>query len=235
MQRYKFFVLDSNGSPKRGTINSESRVDAISRLEKRGFKVREIELDDDIKEPANGRSNRIDSFETPADDDSEYPTRSRTGLMRSLRSWLPTLIASLALAIAVFALMLVYFYNPLGRGIRGYDFSSPEAAVRSLAQIERNQDFRARVEVELLQFSREHNGEEKTRTFEIHKTANHNDSKLVFVSYTKNGKKVRDVQSFEKDPETKLWMPNNVRTTEIARVNEQLAKEIGAWKTTGTE
>ena len=59
--------------------------------------------------------------------------------------------------------------------------------------------------------------------------ADFGDKKIVFVSYMHKGAKRKRLSSFEKDLETKLWVPKHVSAYDVKKTNEQLAKEIEAW------
>jgi hypothetical protein len=165
---------------------------------------------------------QMDDDPLPAD---APPRRVARKLGTGIVHWI---LPCLSLVIAVAALGVALFRDPLGSGISSYDFSSPEAAAKSMVQIVKNRDFKA--QLELVYFVEGLSGEEMARTFEIHRTADFNDQKILFVSFTRKGKKIREIQSFEKDPETKLWLLKHVRESDVRKVNEQLAKEIEAWR-----
>jgi hypothetical protein len=238
-------AVDSSGSVKKGGISAPTRDEAISRIESRGLQVQEVtEVDKDASPPVSKAATKHLNGESPnlSDDNllqldptphshSRDKSVDRLWLILQQRAPVLSLFTSLsALVVAVVALAIGVLRNPLGRGISSYDFTTPEAAAKSLVQIDKNQDFRARLELSELKEGR--SGEEMSRTFEIHKTADFNDKKILFVSYANKGKKIKKIDSFEKDPETKLWIPTYVSEIEVRKVNEQLAKEMSAWRTT---
>jgi hypothetical protein len=116
--------------------------------------------------------------------------------------------------------------DPLGKGVGSYDFSTPEAGAKSVFQIEANQDIRAQLELERL---KEGNPKDTIRTLEINRVVDFEEKKVVFASYMHKGGKRRRLLGFEKDLESKLWIPVYVSPYKVMKTNEQLAKEMEAW------
>lgn len=233
MQRFRFVAVDATGGIKRGVITAATRADAAACIKKHGLQVREVTVaeEEQVKPSSTAsvitRNGEVLTFpdEDPKPDRLSFGGRSNRHVVGSSR--LPLFLSAAALLVATAALGVAVFRSPLGRGIGSYDFTSPERAAKSLVQIRKNKDFKAQLELSELEDGR--SGEEMARTFEIHRAADFNDLKLLFVSYTKNGKKVRQILSFEKDSETKLWFPKHVSRFDVLKVNEQLAKEMDAW------
>jgi len=94
-------------------------------------------------------------------------------------------------------------------------------------QIETNQDVRAQYELARLKEGGSPN--EALRTYEISRVADFGDKKIVFTSYMHKGQKRKRLLSFEKDLESKLWIPTYVSVYDVRKTNEQLAKEMEAW------
>ena len=146
---------------------------------------------------------------------------------RRPRSALATAISLLSLLVAVVALALPFLRDPLGKGVSGYDFSTPELAAKSITWINVGRDIRAHMELSDL-----HRGgtpEEVYRTFEVNRIADVGDKKVVFVSYMRKGKKRKELLEIEKDLESKLWLPTSLRLYEVKKTDEKLAKEMEAW------
>ena len=109
-----------------------------------------------------------------------------------------------------------------------YDFTSPESAAKSMLEINSEVDVRANLEI-----SRHRNGgstSEILRTDEVNKVADYQDKKIVFVSYLQNGKKKKETLTFEKNLESKLWMPVTLLPYSIEDSNAELAKEMREWE-----
>lgn len=140
---------------------------------------------------------------------------------------LATAISLLALLVAGAALALPFLRDPLGKGVSGYDFSTPELAAKSMTRIEMGRDIRA--QMELGDLRRGGTPEEVYRTFEINRVADFGDKKIVFVSFLRKGKKRRELLEFEKDLESKLWLPASLSVYDVKKTDEKLAKEMEAW------
>ena len=235
MERYRFVAVDASGNVKRGSMNAESRSDAVARIERHGLQVRELA-------PANGEGPESSSLagvfspsaegipHSSSSGEEEYAqaeTRGRNPSIQSRPSRLPLFLSAAALLVAIAALGIATFRSPLGRGIRSYDLSSPEAAVKSLVQIQKGHDLKAQLDLTDLQEG--NSGEEMIRTLEIHRKADFNDKKILFVSYTRKGTKIKSIETFEKDPESKMWLPKFLSNSDVSLVNEQLAKEMKSW------
>ncbi len=229
MQRYQFVAVDASGNVKRGSMNAESRSDAIARIKRHGLEVRELE-------PANGEAPESASLagdSTPSvegerhnsnPDEEQAEIRERA---QSHPSRLPLILSAAALLVAMVALGIATFRSPLGRGLKSYDLSTPEAAVKSLIQIHKGHDLKAQLDLSDLQEG--NSVEEMIRTLEIHKQADFNDKKILFISYTRKGTKIKSIETLEKDPESKIWLPKFLSHSDVSLVNEQLAKEMESW------
>ena len=149
--------------------------------------------------------------------------------MAERRPRLTTIIALLALLVAVAALALPFIRDPLSKGVSGYDFSTPELAAKSITRIDMGRDIRA--QMELVDLRRYGGGtpEEVYRTFEVNRVADFGDKKVVFVSFMRKGKKRKELHEFEKDLESKLWLPISFGLFEVKKSDEKLAKEMEAW------
>ena len=123
------------------------------------------------------------------------------------------------------ALLVSVLHDPMGKGIAGYDFSTPEAAAKSIMQIKANGDVRA-----LLEIDQTGMGGDSVRTFDVNRVADFADKKALFVSYLQKGEKQKKVIWFEKDLESKRWLPKFVSSYDVEKTNEQLSKEIRAWE-----
>jgi hypothetical protein len=108
-----------------------------------------------------------------------------------------------------------------------YDFTTPEAATASSIVIEANHDFRAHIEIDALQSA---HLKDATRTLDISRVADFGDKKIVFASFLDRGRKVKKLYCFEKELESKLWLPRFISADSVKDTNEQLAKDMEAWE-----
>jgi hypothetical protein len=154
---------------------------------------------------------------------------------------LPIALSLLALAVSIFAACWTYFRDPLGRGLSAYDFSTPEAAVRSELEMQLNKDFRAQVDLQSVRS--EKRNREFLDTLEIHKTVDYDRSgelrlgnekefdpvwKVVFISFRRDGKKQYIHRLYRRHKESGLWMQGFA-----FNLRGELAKEVSEWNRQG--
>lgn len=139
----------------------------------------------------------------------------------------PLILSIIAVVLSLVALLFSWISNPLGKGLDGYDFSTPEAALKSRMQIRANQDIQAQIDLEKIQQGTQL--EEVLRTLEIHRTVDFEDKKIVFFSYMKGGEKEKEYEAFEKDLESKLWFRKFVSVSSVRDSNDQLARDMESW------
>jgi hypothetical protein len=132
-------------------------------------------------------------------------------------------LASLLMSSACVAWNLVH-RNPLGKGLRSYDFSTPEKAMRSHLQISANHDVRALIELASI----ESDAEAKLKSLKVHKQAEYRGRKILFVSFDKDGVGTHDIEGFEKHADTGFWFPRATYSFDIE--DQDLKKSIQEWK-----
>ena len=142
-------------------------------------------------------------------------------------SRMPLILSIIALVFSCAAFILVFTKNPLGKGLDSYDFSTPEAALKSGHLIKMNNDLQAQIDLQRLMNGAQN--EEALRTLEVNRVADFQDKKIVFFSYLKGGEKQKEYQTFEKDLESKLWKSSYVGRGTVRESNEQLANDMDAW------
>jgi hypothetical protein len=117
-------------------------------------------------------------------------------------SW-PVLSNALSLILSVSALVLVLLAGRAQPSHRKYDFTSPEAALRSDWTMTRNGDFDA-----IRAFYRDFNravAAEALDSLHIERTREYKGAKMLFLSYTERGEPVRECRFFVRDAESGLW------------------------------
>jgi len=139
----------------------------------------------------------------------------------------------LSLILAIIALGLNLVFDPLGRGISSYDFSTPKAALESGVKIVNNQDIRA-----LIQLGEVMEGKgrkEKLKSIEIHRESEWRGKVILFISYLNNGIKTYEIQGFEKDARTGFWQFARVSRWDrgMKDDNPRLVDQIESWETKG--
>jgi len=140
----------------------------------------------------------------------------------------PLILSIIAVVLSLVAVLLSFTKNPLGKGLDSYDFSTPEAALKSRMQIRANSDIQAQIDLEKVQQGT--HLEEALRTLEVHRTVDFEDKKIVFFSYMKGGEKEKEYEAFEKDLETKLWFRKFISISSVRDSNDQLADDMASWE-----
>lgn len=161
-------------------------------------------------------------------------------------------LSAIALAVSIFALVWTIVKSGpdstetepvLGKGLKAYDFSTPEKALFSQIRIEKDHDIQARKEIDEMK-----NGErrrEQLQTMEVRNTkefdlrtlpkskyaSSTNDEyepvvKLLFIHYEREGKRQYAVHYFQKHKESGLWFSRYVSTY---RWPKDIKKEISDW------
>lgn len=153
------------------------------------------------------------------------------------------LIAGLAgFAMGGAALVLYLFFNPLGNPLKSYSMKSARSAFLALTQIgsldgdEANlNDLYGMMRI-IKQNDTYKESRELARTIRIKHEVKFNDNMLLFVSYRKDGDMEYDVFAMNKD-EGKWTLVSSYRFANIEREleksNEELAKSLRRWKSTG--
>jgi len=148
-------------------------------------------------------------------------------------------VSLLALALSIFAAAWAYFHDPLGKGLRAYDFSTPEGAVRSELEVQLKQDWRAQLEMNSLRNAKRQ--QELLDSLEIHKTLDYDRSgedriakdtdydpvwKVVLLTYRLDGRKRHANRFFRKHKESGMWLQAN---GSVFNIRGELRKEIEDW------
>jgi ribosomal protein S27AE len=141
------------------------------------------------------------------------------------------ILPSLSLVIAVAALGVAVFRDPLGSGISKYDFTTPRAALESRMKMELNQDIRAMMEFQIRVRGKKE--KERLATLEVRKEAEYQGKKILFIAFKVDGVNKYDTESFEKDASTGFWIPAYVGAYEVEKDNKELADQMRRWKSSG--
>lgn len=143
----------------------------------------------------------------------------------------PWIVSSLALIVAIVALVLPLFRDPLGSGLDSYDFSTPKAAMESRLKIRLNHDIRAQFELEKkLEGKRR---QEELDTLEVKKQAEFRGRKILFVTYKQEDVSKYEVQSYEKHADSGFWVRSHVNEFEVEKEDKELAAQMRSWRKSG--
>lgn len=265
MPKFHFTATDGNGLFRSGSLEADDAFDARQVLRDRGFTIRELSeveatagealsLDDDGPSPYSRPrppASRPDRPAPPRSDPTRSaPTRSaEPTARRSGAGWGTFLLALFGFLIATAAAGWVAYRDPPWGRLWRYDFSSPDAALKSMSRISANGDVQTRLELAAKLDRKE--DKERYDTLKIDKTVDYpgkkdkdKGKKVVFYSYKRDGKERRSTQWFEKDEGTGYWKPTYVSLSEgpprfggpeptEKPPTEKLAEEIRAWETSG--
>jgi hypothetical protein len=140
-------------------------------------------------------------------------------------------ISVAALLIAIAALCWAVFHDPLGPGLRKYDFSTPRAALFSTSKMKVDNNVRAAIELEQLNAGGAES--EKLKTLNAKWATSLEDTAFVFFSFESNGKPVRAVEAFCKHPATGYWLPARTWPSAIKNKDPALARQMENWVSQG--
>ena len=203
------------------------------------FRANEAQLGKTFSCPKCGRPNAV----APRDHDAPSPqTRSEPPLdfdgssvtsppsrlpppHGQRASQLPLVLSVAALFIALTTAAWSVYRNPLGAGISAYDFTTPPKAIDSSLAITLNADIRAMMDLQRL---KDRHAKEKRATLKIHRDADYEGKKILFISFKEDGITQRDTEAFEKHADTGLWFPAYVSEYDMDDAVLKLA--IEAWK-----
>jgi predicted Zn finger-like uncharacterized protein len=151
---------------------------------------------------------------------------------------MPTLVAfgalgaaALALVLALVALGVAVFRNPLGAGLAKYSFTTPKNALVSHLEIQASKDIRAMMELDNVREGPQ--VREKIRTLDVKKEAEWKGTTILFVSYERKGVKKYEVVGFEKDASTGYWLRTYFSRYDLEKDNAELGRQIRSWETKG--
>jgi hypothetical protein len=213
MATYQFTALDTHGNEKRGTIEAGTQQEAFAAIQSHGL------------QPTN-----VFAANQPRDVFAERAGAAGPRRASSAAGVVGLVLSILALLTALAALGWQFFRpHPLGKGIGGYDFSSPKAALQSQLKIEEDIDVLAQIELQKIRRSKEL--EEELRTLDVRKEEPwKQDMIIVFFSYQQKGTKHYETRGFEKDAKTGHWLPKYISPFEVEKENAALAKRMRDWQ-----
>jgi hypothetical protein len=239
MALFQFTALDNTGTEKRGTIEAVTQQEAITAIQRYGLQPTNVFA---VNQPQPGAWG-------PAAGGLPYgagypaaPSGGAGGFTLFV-SLLALLISLGVLGWQLYAKFLApkkqpnsttaqnEAPNPLGKGLKAYNFSTPEAAYRSLLQIERNRDILARWELDDARDGPELR--EKTDTVQIRKQEEWKGTTLLFIEYKKKGVKQYVIEGFEKDNRSNLWLRKYVSSYTVRKESPDLANRMDKWTGSG--
>lgn len=115
------------------------------------------------------------------------------------------LLSGIAILISVVAMGRCWLRSPMGKGLAGYDFSTPKRACFSVEEMYLNHDW--------LAFSELCEGpmlKEYLKTLEVKKEVELEGRRILFVSFSLNGIKKFKTEELQKDAQTGLWFYHGV-------------------------
>jgi hypothetical protein len=147
------------------------------------------------------------------------------------------IVAGLALTLSLVAIAGVAYLwfirpDPLGKGIRSYDMTTPAAALKSEWQIELNGDFKA--VIELQRKSPDKDMKERLDSLEVKKEAAWGTKTIIFVSFKADGKTRYETMGFEKNAESGFWKRTYVSPSDVEKDNKKLADMMRSWSASGS-
>ena len=145
---------------------------------------------------------------------------------------IPMILPIVAILISSGACAWVTLYNPLGKGISKYDFSTPKKSLISEFEIAAHNDIRAQFELPNRLMARL--CKELLKKLKVHREAEWQGKKILFITGEMNGIEVYGTEAFEKDAETGFWMSASAPADAVERDNKRLAVMMREWKERGS-
>ena len=166
----------------------------------------------------------------PLAEPNSSPEQSQQKPAKEIVIPLNVILPAVALIMALTALGLNYFHDPLGAGLNAYDFSTTKSAIESEAKIQINHDFRAMMQKEeLLDGPRQ---KERLKTLEVRREAEWRGKVLLFVTFSENGIRKYQILGVEKHARSGIWFPTYAgqHSTDMKEQNPLLAQQIADWE-----
>lgn len=145
---------------------------------------------------------------------------------------IPMILPIAAILISSSACAWVTFYNPLGKGISKYDFSTPKKSLMSQCEIMAHNDIRAQFELPNRPIARLY--KEFLKNLKVHREAEWQGKKILFITFEMNGIEDYETEAFEKDAETGFWMNASATADAVERDDKRLAVMMREWKERGS-
>lgn len=246
MAHYQFVAINPQGREQRGTVEADSKEQAIARLERHGLRPTQVERvtrsfgQNESPPPA---APTPDSYVPPASPmpsvpfPGGYPAPPRPrGRMLGAMSFL---FSFLAFVTAAGTLGWVVFFRGGATGsLDRYDFSSAGNALKSMKRMEANSDYLAAIEFEIAK-ERFHDPKKQERLDEMVKTLKikeelewkEKNRVIVLFSYDEDGKSKQKAEVFERDKKTRRWLPiEGDWRRELEKKDEDLYKKVKKWE-----
>ncbi len=236
MPRFKLVLQDASGKSRTATVEAASQAEAVDLARRKGYQVRQIEpvFDlDDAEPPAP-----MDTAEHGYDDPPRKSSRARAagGKPSGVMTFLPMLLAGLALVVALFTLVYVIVSDPLGSGLGKYDFSSPRAAYKSHLEMEKNADVRAEI-----QYARKFRDksplgksvQERLDSYQVRKEVEFGNKQGLFITVKVDNREIHSVRWYEKDEDSGYWIEAEVNQSALNKEKPELAEQISKFLATG--
>ena len=141
------------------------------------------------------------------------------------------LMSGLAVILSIVAVMFAFTSrgSGMGKGLSGYDFSSPEDALKSSFKVRASSDMRAWVQMWMRRDSA--SATEALKSLKVEEELTHKEFRILLYSYdTDDGFDTKhDVQGFRRVNER--WLPTYVPTYDMG--DKDLEKKIREWRSSG--
>ena len=253
-----------DGKQIRATVTADSEDSARARAEASGVKMLTVLPLEEAAPPTSspapyepppqesaapdyGLGAGYAQAETPAGND--YATPAATSSKR--RSWqgavanprLPLILSGIALLLSISAIVWLLFHGPgiPGKSLGSYDFSTPEKAAKSMAEMDANHDIRAELELAIEQHKSKKEGAlKRLESFEFNKNVEFGDFVAVLFKIIKpkpdSGDETDIATSYEVEWFHKgkdgHYLPAETFTTKFkdATKDAEKQKTIAEWK-----
>jgi hypothetical protein len=228
MALFQFTALDNTGTEKRGTIEAVTQQDAVTAIQHYGLQPTNVFA---VNQP------QAHSWAPAAPPYTPAPASG--GGNFSLYLSLLALLISLGVA----GVVGWQWYkkpasakeqeNPLGKGLKAYNFSTPKDAYLSQLQIEVDKDILARLELAKVKDGPQL--QEQIDTTQVRKEETWKGITILFIEFQNKGVKKYFVQGFEKHEPSGMWLPKYLNGFEVRKENPELENRIESWLKNGDQ
>lgn len=133
--------------------------------------------------------------------------------------------SAVAICLSLIAILVAWKpTSPLGK----YDFSTPEAGFRSIATIEAEADWDAKIALQRAVVSPQRR--KSLATLKIRKTVEFGGCVLLFISAEEEAATSYDVVAMEKHAETGMWVQDYVSAYDVEKTDSKLAARMREWE-----
>jgi hypothetical protein len=218
MATFQFSALDATGKEKRGTIEAQTQQEAFIAIQRYGLQP----------------TNVFAVNQAPAAYAPPPHALTHAGPPRSSGAVIFSIVLSLLAILAALGSLCWHFLtpDPLGKGMKAYDFSSAKATYTSEMKAQLHSDFRA-----MLEYREKLDGprvREQLNSLKVEEVA-WKEYAILFISYKEKDEEKKRLVMYKKDDKSNLWQRSYVSSFDVRKENAELADRMDKWEGKGMD